>query len=96
MHELTLFAGIIQRRGLFSWKGLYCIDVAPTKEIEWPYRECKHSIIIRIWSGKAICFGRWKFSGMSETEALLSALEGTNLGFQGQGFKASIEEAPED
>ena len=96
MHELTLFCGVIHRKGLFSVKGLYLFDVAPTKEIEWPYRISKRSIQIRLPRGKALCIGRWSFSGMSETEALLSALEGINLGFQGQGITASVKEVTED
>lgn len=95
MHELTLFAGITQRKGLFSWKGLFIFDIAPTKEIEWPYRKCNHSFVIRLWSGRALVIGRWNWSGLSEAEALLEAMEGINLGFQGQGFKGSASEARE-
>lgn len=89
-HELTLFWGITPRRGFFVF------DKAPTREIEWPFRVCKKSILIHIWPGKALVIGRWQWSELSETEALLEALEGTNLGFQGQGFKASATEATED
>lgn len=96
MHELTLFAGITKRKGLFSWKGLYLFDVAPTNEIEWPYRKCKHSVILRLPKGRALVIGRWSWSVVSEAQALIDALEGINLGFQGQGFKASVKEATAD
>lgn len=80
MHELTLFCGISQRKGLFSWKGLFLFDIAPTIEIEWPYRKCRHSLLIHFWPGKALTIGRWSWSGLSEQEALIAATEGYNIG----------------
>lgn len=80
MYELTLFAGVQKRKGLFSWKGLFLFDIAPTIEIEWPYRKCRHSLLIQFWPGKALTIGRWSWSGQSEMQALLEAVEGDNLG----------------
>jgi hypothetical protein len=80
MKEITLFAGVQKRKGLFSWKGLFLFDVAPTIEIEWPYRKCKHSLLIHFWPGKALTIGRWSWSGLSEQEALIAATEGYRIG----------------
>jgi hypothetical protein len=80
MHELTLFWGITSRKGLFSWKGLFLFDVAPTIEIEWPYRKCRHSLLFHFWPGKAFTIGRWSWSGLSEQEALIEATEGHKIG----------------
>jgi hypothetical protein len=50
---------------------------APTREIEPPFRVCLRSVVFRLWpTGRAWVFGRWRPSGLSETEALQRALAG--------------------
>lgn len=89
MHELTLFTGIIPRKGLFLF------DIAPTREIEFPWRAAKRCLLIHIWPGKAIVIGRWRWSGLDEHEALLAALEGEEIGDvqQQSGFGERLKEA---
>lgn len=92
MHEITLFAGITPRKGLFLF------DVAPTREIEFPWRVAKKSLLIHFWPGKALVFGRWRWSGLDEEKALYAALEGEEIGdIQEQsGVAKRLKEVRED
>jgi hypothetical protein len=51
------------------------IHQAPTDEIEPPYRHAR-SLIIKIWPGKGLVFGRWRLTGRTESDALYVALQG--------------------
>ena len=102
MHEVTFFVGVTPRRGLFLF------DIAPTREIEYPWRVAKRCLLIHFWPGKALVIGRWKWSGMEEDAALLAALEGDNIGTiqqvsfaeklraAGRGLSRSSEESSEN
>lgn len=103
MHEITLFAGITPRKGFFLF------DVAPTREIEFPWRQAKKSLLIHFWPGKALVLGRWRWSGLSEEQALLQAVEGENVGAisesntirdklraAGRGLQRGNKESPEN
>lgn len=51
--------------------------LAPTREIEPPFRVCLRSVVFRLWpTGRAWVFGHWQPSGLTETEALQRALAG--------------------
>lgn len=51
------------------------LHTAPTNEIEPPYR-WSFSRVVKIWPGKGIVLGRWRYIDRSEKEALLTALQG--------------------
>lgn len=72
MHGKNLFAGIIPVKGFFVF------DTAPTREIEEPFRQCRRSLIIHHWPGKAIVLGKWGKEAPEDTEQqkILEALGG--------------------
>lgn len=51
------------------------LHTAPTDEIDAPYRR-SHSLIVKIWPGKGLVFGRWKNTWRNENEALYTAVQG--------------------
>lgn len=77
-------------------KGFFVFDVAPTREIEEPFRECKRSLIIHCWPGKAIVLGKWGPEAPEDQEVykLLAALDGREVGeIEKQEEKADQPEA---
>ena len=70
MHGEHLFTGIIYVRGA------PLIHVAPTTEIEHPWRKCKRSVIIRLWKGKALVLGFWRDNDKPWHDSLLEAVNG--------------------
>jgi len=75
MHGKDLFIGIISVRGFFVF------DIAPTREIEEPFRDCKRSLIIHCWPGKAIVVGKWGPEAPEDHEVykLMEAIEGREI-----------------
>lgn len=51
------------------------LHTAPTDELEIPFRR-SNSLVVKIWPGKAIVLGRWRHTGRTETEGILTALQG--------------------
>lgn len=68
--------------GLIPVKGFFVFDVAPTREVEEPFRECKYSLIVHCWPRKAIVLGKWGSEAPEghETRKILSALSGREVG----------------
>lgn len=56
------------------------IHLAPTTEIEYPWRVCKKSMIIRYRKNKGIVIGLWRKNKKDWSETVLEALKGRNLG----------------
>lgn len=49
--------------------------LAPTQEIDSPFRRSNRSLVIHI-GRHALVIGRWRHSGLDEEKALLASIEG--------------------
>jgi hypothetical protein len=72
------------------------IHLAPTTEIEYPWRVCPKSLVIKLPKGRGMVMGKWKFNVRPWEETLLEILKGREIYFaeeegQGNTAKQSLE-----
>ena len=51
------------------------VHVAPTRELEYPYRTSQRSLILKLTRTRGIVLGWWKESGMNEYDHLMAAID---------------------
>lgn len=65
---------------IYLIEGAPLVHLFPTQELDEPFRVSKNSIVVRLWpSRRGVVLGWWKSSGLTEAEALRSAVRAHDI-----------------